>query len=267
MTAQQHAHEESGLDQFNVRPNAELSAEAMEVRPGNILVAVRDPRNLYYLREVLKKTDTTKTDVVVMTARVYHREHSFSGNVQMDTSEVFEKYEQELFTSVVAVAEKEGKHVSLLVVPTNDVFETIVATAQRLHSSVVVCGLSNKLTADEQGKLTGDAWERLPEPRPRLKLVVVEPNGTKHEYLLGPHTPRMRQEDVDLLHGLWKEATSDSRFRELHHYHVLNVALQEMKDRMHNAGYREEVMKDIYDEMQRHGGDPVADDEDTPPAP
>ncbi len=267
MTARRHAHEESGLDQFNVTPNAELSAEAMEVRPGNILVAVRDPRNLYYLREVLKKTDTTKTDAVVMTARVYHREHSFSGNVQMDTSEVFEKYEQELFTSVVAVAEKEGKHVSLLVVPTNDVFEAIVATAQRLHSSVVVCGLSNKLTADEQGKLTGDAWERLPEPRPRLKLVVVEANGNKHEYLLGPHTPRMRQEDVDLLHGLWKEATSDSRFRELHHYHVLNVALQEMKDRMHNAGYREEVMKDIYDEMQRHGGDPVADDEDTPPAP
>ena len=118
---------------------------------------------------------------------------------------------------MVAVAEKQGKHVSLLVVPTNDVFESIVATAQRLHSSVIVCGLSNKLTADEQGKLTGDAWERLPEPRPRLRLVVFEPNGTRHEYMLGPHTPRMRQEDVDLLHGLWKEVTSDPRYRELHH--------------------------------------------------
>ena len=237
----------------------------MEVRPGNILVAVRDPRNLYYLRQVLAKTDTTKTDVVVMTSRIYHREHSFSGNVEMDTSEVFEKYEQELFTSVVAVAEKAGKHVSLLVVPTNDVFESIVATAQRLHSSVVVCGLSNKLTADEQGKLTGDAWERLPEPRPRLRLVVVEPNGNKHEYLLGPHAPSMRQEDVDLLHSLWKEVTSDPRYRELHHYHVLNVALQEMADRMHNDGYRDEVMKEIHDEMERRGGAPIADDETTPP--
>jgi amino acid transporter len=265
MTARQHAHEESGLDQFNVAQSAELSAEAMEVRPDNILVAVRDPRNLYYLRQVLDKTDTTKTDVVVMTSRIYHREHSFSGNVEMDTSEVFEKYEQELFTSVVAVAEKEGKHVSLLVVPTNDVFESIVATAQRLHSSVVVCGLSNKLTADEQGKLTGDAWERLPEPRPRLKLVVVEPNGTRHEYPLGPHAPRMRQEDVDLLHTLWKEAASDPRFRELHHFHVLNVALQEMKERMHNDGYRDDVMKEIYDEMQRRGSTPLADDETSPP--
>jgi amino acid transporter len=265
-TAHQHAAGESGLEQFNIAADRELSAQAMEVRPGNILVAVRDPRNLYYLRQVLAKTDTTKTDVVVMTSRVQHREHSFSGSEEMDTSEVFRKYEQELFTSVVAAAEKEGRHVSLLVVPTNDVFESIVATAQRLHSSVVVCGLSNKLSADEQGKLTGDAWERLPEPRPRLKLVVVEPNGNKHEYLLGPHTPSMRQEDVDLLHSLWKEVTSDPRYRELHHYHVLNVALQEMAERMHNGAYRDEVMKEIHDEMERRGSAPIADDETTPPS-
>ncbi len=265
-TAYQHAAGESGLEQFNIAADRELSAQAMEVRPGNILVAVRDPRNLYYLRQVLAKTDTTKTDVVVMTSRVQHREHSFSGSEEMDTSEVFRKYEQELFTSVVAAAEKEGRHVSLLVVPTNDVFESIVATAQRLHSSVVVCGLSNKLSADEQGKLTGDAWERLPEPRPRLRLVVVEPNGNKHEYMLGPHTPSMRQEDVDLLHSLWKEVTSDPRYRELHHYHVLNVALQEMADRMHNGAYREEVMKEIQDEMERRGSAPLADDETTPPS-
>ncbi len=171
--AEQHATGESGLEQFNVAANTELSAQAMEVRPGNILVAVRDPHNLSYLRDVLSRVDTTKTDVVVMTARIYHREHSFSGNIEMESSEVFDKYEQELFTAVVTAAEKEGKHVSLVVVPTNDVFEGIVATAQRLDSTVVVCGLSNKLTADEQGKLTGDAWERLPEPRPRLSLVVV----------------------------------------------------------------------------------------------
>ena len=266
-TAREHAAGESGLEQFNIATDPELSAETMQVRPGNILVAVRDPRNLYYLRQVLAKTDTTKTDVVVMTARVYHREHSFSGSEVVDTSEVFKKYEQELFTAVVTAAEKEGKHVSLLVVPTNDVFESIVATAQRLHSSVAVCGLSNKLTADEQGKLTGDAWERLPEPRPRLRLVVVEPNGTKHEYLLGPHTPRMRQEDVDLLHGLWKEVTTDPRYRELHHYHVLNVALQEMVERMHNGAYHDGVMKEIFEEMRRHGGAPVADDDVPPPPP
>ena len=266
ITARQHAHSESGFDQFNIAQNAELSAETMEVRPGNILVAVRDPHNLYYLRKVLAKTDTTKTDVVVMTSRVYLREDSFGRGEMVDSSEVFRKYEQELFSAVVSVAEKEGKHVSLLVVPTNDIFESIVATAQRLHSSVIVCGKSNKLTADEQGKLTGDAWERLPEPRPRLRLVVFEPGGEKHEYMLGPHTPRMRQEDVDLLHGLWKELTTDPHYRNLHHFHVLNVALQEMASRMHDEGRREEVLKDISDEMGRQSGEPIVDDE-TPTTP
>ncbi|MGA9510113.1 MAG: APC family permease, partial [Candidatus Sulfotelmatobacter sp.] len=44
------------LDQFRVYGNQELGSGAMGVRPGNILVAVRDPRNLYYLRQVLSHT-------------------------------------------------------------------------------------------------------------------------------------------------------------------------------------------------------------------
>jgi amino acid transporter len=258
--AQQHASGQSELEQFNIAVNAELDAKAVEVRPGNILVAVRDPHNLSYLRDVLSRVDTTRTDVVVMTARIIRREHTFSGTMEMETSEVFDKYEQELFTAVVSAAEKEGKHVSLVVVPTNDVFEGIVATAQRLNSSVVVCGQSQKLNADEQGKLTGDAWERLPEPRPRLTLVVVGQNGERHEYQLGPHRPRVRKEDVDLLHSLWREATVDPQFRELHHYHVLNVALQEMEKRMHNGTEREEVMNDLQKEMCRPCGPTLPDD-------
>ena len=258
--AQQHATGESGLEQFNIAVNADIDAKSVEVRPGNILVAVRDPHNLSYLRDVLWRVDTTRTDLVVMTARIIRREHTFSGTMEMETSEVFDKYEQELFTAVVSAAEKEGKHVSLVVVPTNDVFEGIVATAQRLNSSVVVCGQSQKLTADEQGKLTGDAWERLPEPRPRLTLVVVGQNGERHEYQLGPHRPRVRKEDVDLLHSLWREATVDPKFRELHHYHVLNVALQEMERRMHNGSEREEVMNDLQKEMCRPCGPTLPDE-------
>jgi amino acid transporter len=218
-----------GVDKFRVYGNQELVSGVLGVRPGNILVAVRDPRNLYYLRQALTRTDTSKQDVVVMTARVYHREHTFSGSMVMEASEVFDQYEQELFTAVVATAEKEGRPVSLLVVPATNVFDAIVVTAQRLGSSRIVCGLSNKLTADEQAKLTGDAWERLPEPRPRLELEVAFPDGDSSTYSLGPHTPRLRPQDLELLHKIWLEITAHPEYRGLHHYHVVALALRELE--------------------------------------
>ena len=57
MTRERHGKPES-VDQFRVYGNQELGSGAMGVRPGNILVAVRDPRNLYYLRHVLGHTNT-----------------------------------------------------------------------------------------------------------------------------------------------------------------------------------------------------------------
>ena len=55
MNAAQHAKDESELEQFRVNAQEELTAETMEVRPGNILVAVRDPRNLRYLKKCWPK--------------------------------------------------------------------------------------------------------------------------------------------------------------------------------------------------------------------
>jgi amino acid transporter len=237
-----------GVDKFRVYGDQELGSSALGVRPGNILVAVRDPHNLYYLRQTLARADTNVQDVVVMTARVYHREHTFSGSMVMEASEVFDQYEQQLFTSVVAVAEKEGKPVSLLVVPATNVFDAIVVTAQRLHSCKIVCGLSNKLTADEQAKFTGDAWEHLPEPRPRLELEIALPDGDSLPYSLGPHTPRLRPEDLELLHKIWLELTATPEYRGLHHYHVVALALRELQRELKSVN-RDQVLEVLQNEL------------------
>jgi hypothetical protein len=168
----------------------------------------------------------------------------------MEASQVFDHYEQELFTAAVAVAEKEGKPISLLVVPATEVFEAIMMTAQRLDSSRVVCGLSNKLTADEQAKLTGDAWERMAEPRPRIMLEVCAPDGTMREYAIGPHNPRLRPQDVDLMHKLWLDITADPKYAGTHHYHIVALALEELQREL-TTDQRAELLQKLQEEMRR----------------
>ena len=59
-----------------------------------------------------------------------------------------------------ALAERHGRPVRLLVVPAHDVFDAIVATILRLRSSDVHVGESSTLSADEQARLLGEAWEK-----------------------------------------------------------------------------------------------------------
>src|SRR5438309_9674090 len=69
--ARERQGEPEGLGQFRVYGDQELGSGALGVRPGNMLVAVRDRKNVYYLRNVVARTNTSNQDVVVVVPRVY----------------------------------------------------------------------------------------------------------------------------------------------------------------------------------------------------
>ena len=122
-----------------------------------------------------------------------------------------------VFTRVVALAEKAGKHVELMVVPGSDPYEAAVQTAARLQSSRIVMGLSPKLTPSEQGARVGYYWEQLAEPRPTLSLEIVLENQQDTVFFnLGPHPPRLWPEDIELVHRLWLDLAPGA-WSKLHH--------------------------------------------------
>ncbi len=144
------------LEKFRLETPDQITDSTSQIRPGNILVAVRNPNQLTHLERVLEKTDTSKIDIVVATVK-YTGRPGF-GEHEPTADEVFSADMAKLFSLVVTLAEKAGKHVELMVVPGRDPNLTLVETAQRLRSSLVVMGLSGKMTAGRAGQAV---WRRL----------------------------------------------------------------------------------------------------------
>ncbi len=235
------------LEKFRLETPGELSAPVVNVRPGNVLVAVRNPNQLDHLRKVLEKTDTRRMDIVALAIRQVT--HAAAGEHGLTAEQIFAGPETELFTRVVGLAEKAGKHVELLVVPGLNPYEAIVRTAYGLLSSRIVMGASPKLSPAEQGKTVGEQWERLPEPRPALSLEVFIPGEEGSRFFnLGPHPPRLWPEDLDLLHRLWLELGEMGPGARLHHRDVVGAALHRLERELH-SGKRQEVLADVVGEI------------------
>lgn len=228
-------------DHFQLLQRDTVERESLSIRPGNVLVPVRDYNTLAHLRWALERIDTREQDVVVMSARV-----SSFGAAAYDLSmeQIFSDYEQTLFTRAVSVAESFGKHVSLLVVPAGDVWSAIVQTANNLESSAVVAGLSSKMTPEEQAFALGRAWEGVPEPKRQFVLQVVRPDAKVDTFRIGPHTPTMKNEDVLLLHRLWLNMTREQGLDKLHHHDILTEALTRLA-RDYGARDRDDIIREL----------------------
>ena len=253
-----HKGHKEEVEKFRVDARPDLSTGTVNVRPGNILVAVRNPHRLQHLERILRKTDMRRQDIVVLSVRSVNP--AGSGEHPLTTDQIFSDDETSVFTRVVSIAEKAGKHVELMVVPGTDPYEAVVQTAARLQSSRIVMGLSPKLTPAEQGAQVGRYWELLPEPRPSLSLEIVLENQKDVLFFnLGPHPPRLWPEDVDLVHRLWLELSERGPGSKLHHRDIVSVALRRM-----NAELQSDRANEVVSDVQREVANSNGQREETP---
>ncbi|HWP43633.1 MAG TPA: APC family permease [Blastocatellia bacterium] len=215
------------LDRFQLQHNEFINQETVGVRPGNVLVAVRDYNTLSHLGHVLQDVDTDTQDIVVMTTRLVTGPDG--GVRDLYDENLFTEYEQRLFTRVVALAEKNGKPVSLVVVPAANVFDAVAQTALRLDSAAIIAGTSSKMSPQEQARELGRAWERLPEkPRRQVTFKIVDESGKEYAVSLGAHAPTLTEDDINLIHKIWLQVSNVPSRRRVHHRDVMRVALNRL---------------------------------------
>jgi hypothetical protein len=212
-------------EHFQLEHQDNVGREALDIRPGAVVVTMRDSAATFALKWALTHTNTDDQDLVVLAARMM----GAGGPEYVNASEqLFSEHEQMLFTKVVSVAESFGKHISLLVVPAGDIFSALVQTANSLDAAAVVSGLSTKLTAEEQAYHVGQAWEALPEPKRQFTFYIVKPNGESLSFHIGPHAPTIEPHEVQLVHRLWLNLRRAPGMEDLHHSDILTYALTRM---------------------------------------
>jgi amino acid transporter len=224
------AHGAEHTDQFQLAREAEVGPEELHARPGCVLVPVRDYNTLAHLNWAVQETDTLSRDIVVLTIRLLQGPDA--GVRDIEGEELFTDYEQKLFTRVVSVAERQGRGVKLLVVPSTNVFDAVTQTAVRLQASLIVVGESAKMDAETQAHLLGEAWERTPHDSAlTTDFVVLSTDGHVRRFSLGAHAPHLSAEDVARIHQLWLEAVKHAG-PDVHHRDVVVAALATFQDEL-----------------------------------
>jgi hypothetical protein len=145
---------------------------------------------------------------------------------------------------------KKGKTIHLAVAGATEKWDAILRSGQSLESSVVVLGASPNRPVPEEAWIAGLAWERLPDPKPQLMLEIYSPGGQEHIFYLGPHAPRLTPKEIDLLHGIWLELSTDLAPEEIHHHDVVHFALEELRQDLSNIR-REEVLRRLRLHLQQ----------------
>jgi hypothetical protein len=215
------------LDQFQLETGKAIDPVALGARPGAALVSVRDYNTLRHLEWMLASQGADDRDIIAMTVRVLGSgQHGAPG---LAPEQMFAEYEQRLFTRVVAIAERHGRRVTLLVVAGTNLFEAAAQAAAGVQAGSIVVGASAAISAERQAMLFGEAWDRLPQPPGySAELVVIGPERVDR-FTLGVHVPRLSGSDVERIHRLWFEAVQVAG-PGIHHKDVVAAALDGLED-------------------------------------
>jgi len=231
--------EAEDLDPFELLPSSDLSLGHVQARPGGLLVPVRNPYSLSHVAAAFQAAGDR--DVVVMTARLVgvDTDELVSGETEPTPSERY------LLSKVIALAERFGRLARLIIVPSHNVFDAVVATALKLKSSEVYVGESTSLSAEEQARSLGEAWERAekPDTQSDIRLVIHHPSGRADAYHLGAHPPSLTPGDLDLIHRVWLDAAK-AIGSHVHHHDVVRAALTQMEQQL-KGPQREEALAAI----------------------
>ncbi|MGA9061929.1 MAG: APC family permease [Terracidiphilus sp.] len=227
-------------DHFQLEHQETVSRESVAIRPGGVIVTMRDADNPLALKWTLARTNTHDRDIVVVSVRLM----GVGGPEYLSAEQQsFSEHEQMVFTKAVAVAEGFGKRVSLLVVPAGDVFAALAQTANSLEVESVVSGSSSSMTAEEQAFHLGQAWESLPEPKRQFNFYVIGSAGETKVFYIGPHAPALGPEDVELVHRLWLNMRRDPMAADLHHSEIITYALTRLAGQY--AREKQEILRDL----------------------
>ena len=173
---------EAETERFRLQVRENLSPASLQVRPGNILVAMHAPNHLGALRKALEETDPMKHDIVAL---------SINSNVQepatmiSDPAQVMDKCETSVFSQVVHEAEKVGKPVRLVAIAGRNGYDLILQAAHQLRSLRLVIDAISKISPSEQRQEITAAWQRLPSAQTLSVEIVANGESVINYFKIG----------------------------------------------------------------------------------
>src|SRR6266699_2179061 len=177
---------EAETERFRLQVRENLSPVSLQVRSGNILVAVHDPNRLSALQKALEEADPRKHDIVALSVNSNFEESAIE---VADPAQVMDECETSVFSQVIHAAEKVGKPVRPIAIAGKNSYGLILQAARQLCSSRVVIGASRVMSPSEQQEKITAAWQRLAPPVALSVEIVPDENRQSKYFTLEKQLP------------------------------------------------------------------------------